>query len=307
MYSNRRRTSFAILPNTHRMPESYPVQQMHSLRITRSSRLLFEKAIGFAAGTAKGQKLFHINATREAYADMLTDEFVSLISEGSEEVFDITEPITSHFVANGILVHNCSEYMHLDNSACNLASINLLKFLRDDGSYDIDLYKKTIDTMLTAQEIIVGNSSYPTERITRNAMDYRELGLGYANLGSLLLNLGLPYNSDGGRALAGALTSILCGEGYAQSARIAAVMGPFAGYAANQEPMLNVIKKHGAVAEQLAANAVTGNGHFAPPELFQTSVQVWREALDLGRQFGYRNSQATVLAPTGTIAFLMDR
>ncbi len=200
----------------------------------------------------------------------------------------------------------CSEYMHLDNSACNLASINLLRYLKDDGTFDVEFYKKTIDTMITAQEIIVGNSSYPTERITRNALDYRELGLGYANLGSLLMNLGLPYDSDEGRAIAGALTSILCGEGYAQSARIAAVTGPFAGYATNQEPMLNVIKKHGQAAEQLAANAVTGNGHFAPPELFQTSVQVWREALDLGRQYGYCNSQATVLAPTGTIAFLMD-
>ncbi|MEK7582976.1 MAG: vitamin B12-dependent ribonucleotide reductase [Patescibacteria group bacterium] len=200
----------------------------------------------------------------------------------------------------------CSEYMHLDNSACNLASINLLRYLKEDGSFDVELYKKTIDTIITAQEIIVGNSSYPTERITRNAMDYRELGLGYANLGSLLMNLGLPYDSDEGRAIAGALTSILCGEAYAQSARIAAITGPFAGYATNQEPMLNVIKKHGAAAEQLAAGAVTGNGHFAPPELFQTSVNVWREALDLGRQYGYRNSQATVLAPTGTIAFLMD-
>ena len=137
-------------------------------------------------------------------------------------------------------------------------------------------------------------------------MDYRELGLGYANLGSLLMNLGLPYDSDGGRALTGALTSILCGEGYAQSARIAQVTGPFAGYHANQEPMLNVIKKHGQAAEHLASSAVTGNGHYAPSELFQTSVAVWREALDLGRQYGYRNSQATVLAPTGTIAFLMD-
>lgn len=200
----------------------------------------------------------------------------------------------------------CSEYMHLDNSACNLASINLLRYLKDDGTLDVDFYKKTIDTMITAQEIIVGNSSYPTPKITQNALDYRELGLGYANLGSLLMNLGLPYDSDEGRAIAGALTSILCGEAYAQSARIAAVTGPFAGYAANQEPMLNVIKKHGAAAEQLAATAVTGNGHFAPPELFQTSIQVWREALDLGRQYGYRNSQATVLAPTGTIAFLMD-
>lgn len=200
----------------------------------------------------------------------------------------------------------CSEYMHLDNSACNLASINLVKFLQEDGTLDVAGYKKTIDTMITAQEIIVGNSSYPTPKITQNALDYRELGLGYANLGALLMNLGLAYDSDEGRALAGALTSILCGEGYAQSARIAAVTGPFAGYTANREPMLGVIAKHGHAAEALLANTVTGNGHYAPGELFQTSVQVWKDAYALGEQYGYRNSQATVLAPTGTIAFLMD-
>lgn len=241
----------------------------------------------------------------------------------------------------------CSEYMHLDNSACNLASINLLKYLKDDGSYDIELYRKTIRTMITAQEIIVGNSSYPTPKITQNAMDYRELGLGYANLGSLLMNLGLPYDSDEGRAIAGTLTSILCGEAYAQSARIAEVTGPFAGYEQNREPMLGVIAKHGQAAENLAqsiasmtpkyyglpaqsgngsgnghtnglANGLSlGNGHATHPtysimserwiqDLASQSVQVWKDALQLGQLYGIRNSQATVLAPTGTIAFLMD-
>ncbi|MEK7615890.1 MAG: vitamin B12-dependent ribonucleotide reductase [Patescibacteria group bacterium] len=204
----------------------------------------------------------------------------------------------------------CSEYMHLDNSACNLASINLLKFLRDDGSFDTQFYKKAIDTIIFAQEIIVGNSSYPTPKITQNAMDYRELGLGYANLGSLLMNLGVPYDSDEGRAIAGALTSILCGEGYYMSAQIASAMGPFAGYERNREPMLHVIRKHGQAAEALAPMVSrSGNGHYTGTwreELNATSVQVWKDAYRVGERYGFRNSQATVLAPTGTISFLMD-
>ena len=200
----------------------------------------------------------------------------------------------------------CSEYMHLDNSACNLASINLLKFLDKDGSFDTELYKKAIDTIIFAQEIIVGNSSYPTEKITRNAFDFRELGLGYANLGSLLMTLGLPYDSDEGRAIAGALTSILCGEAYLMSAKISGAMGPFAGFEKNRESMLDVIRKHGQAADELAARAVIGNGHYAPNDLFRTSASVWKEAYELGQLYGFRNSQATVLAPTGTISFLMD-
>ena len=204
----------------------------------------------------------------------------------------------------------CSEYMHLDNSACNLASINVLKFLREDGSYDVKMYKKVIDTMLTAQEIIVGNSSYPTPKITQNAMDYRELGLGYANLGALLMSMGLAYDSDRGRAIAGALTSVLCGEAYLQSARIAQVTGPFAGYEKNRDAMLGVIKKHGDAAQALAPKlSLSGNGHYAGgwiQELNEVSVQVWQDAYELGSRVGFRNSQATVLAPTGTIAFLMD-
>ena len=226
----------------------------------------------------------------------------------------------------------CSEYMHIDNSACNLASINLLKFLNADGSYDIDGYKKAIDTMITAQEIIVGNSSYPTEKITQNAFDYRQLGLGYANIGALLMNMGLPYDSDEGRSIASALTSILSGEAYLVSAKIASLIGPFAGYQKNREPMLRVIKKHLAAAENLVQNSNfmthfqealglnNGNGKtnglangykistddYGQGKLFSEAVSVWQEALAWGEKFGYRNSQATVIAPTGTIAFLMD-
>ncbi|MBI2063268.1 MAG: vitamin B12-dependent ribonucleotide reductase [Candidatus Yanofskybacteria bacterium] len=194
----------------------------------------------------------------------------------------------------------CSEYMHLDDSACNLASLNLVKFLNNDGSFDIVSFKKAVDTMILAQEIIVGNSSYPTPKITANALAFRELGLGYANLGSLLMNMGLPYDSDFGRDVAAAITSIMTGEAYCMSARIAEVTGPFAGYELNREDMLKVIEKHGIFAIKLQ------NQFGERTHLMRESECVWKEAFGLGQKFGYRNSQATVLAPTGTIAFLMD-
>lgn len=209
----------------------------------------------------------------------------------------------------------CSEYMHLDNSACNLASLNLLRFLKTDGSFNIDIFKKAVDTMITAQEIIVDSSSYPTEKITKNAMDFRELGLGYANLGSLLMNMGLAYDSDRGRAMAGVITSIMCGNAYLMSAKLAAIKGPFSGYELNREHMLRVMKKHGLAAENIvnvfdsfnSASLANPNYKFLEQgNLTKEAVNVWREALDFGQKYGYRNSQATVLAPTGTIAFLMD-
>jgi ribonucleoside-diphosphate reductase alpha chain len=202
----------------------------------------------------------------------------------------------------------CSEYMHLDNSACNLASLNLNKFLQADGSFNVESFKKAVNTMITAQEILVGNSSYPTERITKNAMDYRALGLGYANLGSLLMNMGLAYDSDDGRAIAAMITSIMCGEAYVMSAKIADILGPFAGYAPNQEPMLRIIKKHSSAAENLADSFVSvSDGQMTGQEkLIEETTKVWQRALVLGEKHGFRNSQVTVLAPTGTIAFLMD-
>ncbi len=193
----------------------------------------------------------------------------------------------------------CSEYMHLDNSACNLSSINLMKFLKDDDSFDVGGYKRAIDIMILAQEILVGFSSYPTEEISRNAHDYRELGLGYANLGALLMSWGLPYDSDAGRAVSAALTAFLTGEAYAESARVAAVVGPFAGYEKNREPMLNVIAKHKFHLDDI-------NRHYVPAELFAAAETSWTDALELGKHNGFRNSQTTVLAPTGTISFLMD-
>lgn len=199
----------------------------------------------------------------------------------------------------------CSEYMHLDDSACNLASLNLLKFLKEDGSFDVDFFKKAVDTMILAQDIIVDNSSYPTEKITQNVKDYRELGLGYANLGALLMVHGLPYDSDSGRAIGGTITSLMCGEAYKMSVIIAKIKGPFAGYELNKEPMLRVLAKHTSAGDALAEDTLARN-LYQDEHLRTESQQVWHDALELAQVQGVRNSQVTVLAPTGTIAFLMD-
>ncbi len=193
----------------------------------------------------------------------------------------------------------CSEYMHLDNSACNLASINLMKFLDDAGKFDAEGFKHSVDLLITAQDILIDNSSYPTEEIGVTAHDYRQLGLGYANLGALLMSLGLPYDSDEGRAYTGAVTSLMCGEAYAQSTRIASAMGSYEGFEKNRQPQLRVVDKHREKSRHL-------DSAYVPLDLLSASREVWDEAATLGRQNGVRNSQVTVLAPTGTIAFMMD-
>jgi len=193
----------------------------------------------------------------------------------------------------------CSEYMHLDNSACNLASLNLMKFLNDDGSFDVASFRHAVEVVFTAQEIVVGESDYPTERIGENARAFRQLGLGYANLGALLMARGLPYDSDAGRAWAGAITAIMTGQAYRTSARIAEVMGPFDGYAPNADAMLRVIRKHRAAADEI-------DGDLVPEALLSAAKQSWDEAASLGELHGYRNAQASVLAPTGTIGLMMD-
>ena len=193
----------------------------------------------------------------------------------------------------------CSEYMFLDDSACNLSSVNLIKFLREDGSFDVDGYRHACRIFFIAQEVLVDLSSYPTANIAKNSHDYRPLGLGYANLGSLLMQLGVPYDSDKGRAIASALTSVMCGQAFKASAEMAATKGPFAGYAKNREPMLRVMNMH-----RDAAYAI--NRDQCPHELYKAACDDWDGAVRLGEQHGYRNAQATVLAPTGTIGLLMD-
>lgn len=193
----------------------------------------------------------------------------------------------------------CSEYMFLDDTACNLASLNLMKFRGKDGGLDVERFKHAVQVIITAQEIIVDNASYPTPAIAENSHHFRPLGLGYANLGALLMSLGLPYDSDAGRAYAGAVTALMHGEAYHTSAKIAHDLGPFAEFSLNREPMLRVIRKHQDAASKLTPSAL-------PEELYQAVQTCWSDALSQGEQNGYKNSQVTVLAPTGTIGFMMD-
>ncbi len=193
----------------------------------------------------------------------------------------------------------CSEYMFLNDSACNLASLNLMKFRRPDGEFDTDSFCHAARIMTMSMEIIVGNSSYPRQEIESNSHIYRPLGLGYANLGALLMDRGLPYDSDQGRDFAAAITAVMCGQAYLTSAEMASQMGAFDDFETNREPMLNVIRKHRAAVGKINPNRV-------PEDMLETAETVWREALALGHDYGYRNAQVTVLAPTGTIGFLMD-
>ncbi|HEY3218406.1 MAG TPA: vitamin B12-dependent ribonucleotide reductase [Candidatus Limnocylindria bacterium] len=193
----------------------------------------------------------------------------------------------------------CSEYMSIDDSACNLASLNLMRFVHSDGEFDVERFARAVDVVFTAQEILVGFSDYPTAAITRNAKSHRQLGLGYANLGALLMHRGLAYDSNEGRAYSAAITALMTGEAYAQSARIAAVVGPYEAYAKNRAGHDRVMDKHRAAAYKIVPDLL-------PPTLLSAARQAWDDAVALGKQNGYRNAQASVLAPTGTISFMMD-
>jgi ribonucleoside-diphosphate reductase alpha chain len=207
-----------------------------------------------------------------------------------------TLPNTSRINAS----NPCSEYMSIDDSACNLASLNLMKFRREDGELDVEAFEHAVDVMFLAQEILVGNSSYPTPEIEKNAKAYRQLGLGYANLGALLMARGLPYDSEKGRAYAAAITALMTGRAYRKSAQIAGRMGPFAGYKPNAAAMIGVMAQHRAAVGNIQGAEIV------PADLLTACRQAWDDVLNLGEVHGYRNAQSTVLAPTGTISFMMD-
>jgi ribonucleoside-diphosphate reductase alpha chain len=302
IYKTRKpRKAFSYTTKAGELKEYYG-KQLYDLRITAKSLVKFKEKIGFLL-SGKQEKLNRIVKNREFYD---TDETVSLANKeylGKELTYNLTEPRNHSYLANGVIVSNCSEYMSVDNSACNLASLNLMKFLREGGKFNVDTFKKAVDTMILAQDIIVDGSSYPTEKITLNARAYRQLGLGYANLGSLLMTLGLPYDSDKGRILAGQITSLMCGEAYRMSAVIASHKGPFAGYYGDREGMLGVLSKHLDAGERLFAESQTAK---MDDKYLETEARlVWREAKELADEYGVKNSQVTVLAPTGTISFLM--
>src|SRR5215471_15726684 len=193
----------------------------------------------------------------------------------------------------------CSEYMFLDDSACNLSSLNLMKFVGPDGQFDVEAFRHAVDTMILAQEIIVDNASYPTQKIGENSHSFRPLGLGFANLGGLLMSMGVPYDSDQGRDMAGAITAVMCGQAYLTSARIAGSTGPFPGYPENEQPFLEVVGMHRDAVGNINKNMI-------PAALYQGAWDCWNGAYQTGAVAGYRNGQVTVIAPTGTIGFMMD-
>ena len=300
LYENRR----ALGQDTVRLPDGkggikeYEVEQIHSLRVSRHSRIVFEQEIGFLPESPKTERLAQLNREVGTYSDPLTDRVALLEPCGEEDVFDLTEPVSHHFVANGLVVHNCSEYMFLDDTACNLASINLMKFRLSDGTFDATRFTEACRVFFIAQEILVDHASYPTEDIARNSHAFRPLGLGYSNLGSLIMASGKPYDSPEGYGLCGAMTSLLHGAANLTSAELASAVGPFEGYSENREPMLSVMRMH--------RDAVEDIDHACPQYLKDAARKVWSRVLQHGGEQGYRNAQATVLAPTGTISFLMD-
>jgi ribonucleotide reductase alpha subunit len=219
-------------------------------------------------------------------------------------VYDLEVPGSSNFVVSsdgrsGVVVHN-SEYMSLDNSSCNLASLNLLKFLRDDDTFDSDRFARAVEVVITAMDISICFADFPTEAIGKTTRDYRQLGIGYANLGALLMAMGLGYDSDGGRAMAAAVTSLMTGTSYRRSAELAAVVGPYAGYARNAQAHRRVMRKHQAV------NDAVRTLHAADRDVHVHATRAWADVVKLGEEHGFRNAQASVLAPTGTISFMLD-
>ncbi|MGB9345549.1 MAG: LAGLIDADG family homing endonuclease [Ilumatobacteraceae bacterium] len=278
---------------------TYVNEASFDLRITGRSMQRFAAEIGFSlsreAATLRTSVTDH-----DAYDVDTSIRLVERTDEGIELTYNLSEPRNHSYVVNGVVVRNCSEYFHVDNSACNLASINLLKYLQDDGGFDVGAFVHTVQTLITAQEILVGRADYPTEKIGDTTRALRQLGLGYANLGALLMALGLPYDSDEGRAWAGAITSLMAGSAYATSARTAARVGPFDGFAQESEAMLGVLEMHRDAAEALAG------GGAVPHDLLDAGREAWDTALRESAVHGVRNSQAVVIAPTGTIGLAMD-
>ncbi len=277
----------------------YSSREGFDLRITGSDLETFATEIGFSA-PRKQVALEMLLGESDRYRTKPGTTLISREEDGQEVVYNLTEPLHHSYIVDGLVVANCSEYMHIDDSACNLASLNLMKFRREDGEFDVEAYEHAVDVVLLAQEIAVGYSSYPTPEIDRNAKAFRQLGLGYANLGALLMARGLPYDSDEGRAYAAAITALMTGRAYRKSAEVAKRMGPFAGYQPNAAAMTGVIAKHRAAVGNI------DHASSVPDDLLSAARRAWDEALELGEVSGFRNAQATVLAPTGTISFMMD-
>jgi ribonucleoside-diphosphate reductase alpha chain len=280
-------------------PVTYESKQTYDLRITGSDLDRFAEVIGFSVPW-KQRVLERLLETTARYASKGETHLIERESDGQEVVYNLTEPLHHSYLVDGIVVANCSEYMHVDDSACNLASLNLMKFRRPDGTFDVDTFENAVDVVILAQEIIVSPSSYPTKEIARNARAFRQLGLGYANLGALLMANGMAYDSEEGRALCGAITALMTGRAYRTSAEVAGAIGPYERYEENRDPHNHVMRKHRHAAYEIDDELC------ADRDLLAAARRAWDDAVDIGARNGYRNAQSVVIAPTGTISFLMD-
>jgi len=289
------------LPYTRRDGErvDYISREAFDLRITGSDLVRFAEAIGFSA-RRKQAALESLLGETTRYRTKPGTALVSREDDGQEVVYNLTEPLHHSYIVDGVIVANCSEYLSIDDSACNLASLNLMKFRREDGTLDVPSFEHAVDIVFLAQEIVVSDGSYPTEKIGANARRFRQLGLGYANLGAYLMSDGVAYDSDAGRGTAAAITALMTGRAYRESARIAKAVGPYDGYAENREPHNRVMGMHRDSTYAIPDSACVDE------ELLRAARAAWEEAVAEGEEHGYRNAQATVLAPTGTISFLMD-
>ncbi|MGH9315957.1 MAG: LAGLIDADG family homing endonuclease, partial [Thermoanaerobaculia bacterium] len=297
--NNKAKSSFSYrtVEGEERTYAGRPVS--YDLRTTGPSLERFARTIGFSL-SRKEEKTREVVEQHAFYRENPTASIVDVIYEGPEVTYNLTEPLHHSYVVEGIIVANCAEYMFIDDSACNLASLNLMKFFNaEDGGFDVENFRHACDIVISAQEMLVDNCSYPTKPIEQNSYKFRPLGLGYANLGALLMATGIPYDSEEGRDYAAAITSLMCGEAYLQSSKVAAELEPFAGYEPNRDAFLDVIGMHRDAAYELPGKGV-------PAELAKAHKAVWDAALESGRQYGYKNGQVTVLAPTGTIGFMMD-
>jgi len=271
----------------------------YDLRITAGAIRDFCRLIGFSL-PGKQAKLAAIVERTSFYNVDRTVRMVSRASKGFETTYNLTEPRNHSYIVGGTVVANCSEYVHLDNSSCNLASINLLKFLRDDDTFDAVRFAKVTELIITAMDISICFADFPTEKIAETTRAYRQLGIGYANLGALLMATGHAYDSEGGRAIAAAITSLMTGAAYKTSAELAAAVGPYDGYARNAKPHKRVIRKHADASEQIRSVDTMER------EILDLANQTWQECIELGETNGYRNAQSSLLAPTGTIGLMMD-
>ncbi len=277
----------------------YQSREGFDLRITGRDLERFAETVGFST-PRKSAALDALLAETSRYASKTSTTLVSCEADGQEHVYNLTEPLHHSYIVDGFVVANCSEYMSIDDSACNLASLNLMKFRGADGSFDVESFEHAVDVVLLAQEIIVSPSSYPTEQIGENARAFRQLGLGYANLGAYLMADGVAYDSDAGRGTAASITALMTGRAYLQSAQIAAAIRPYDRYAENREAHNAVMRMH------RDATYAIPDATCADTAVLEAARSTWEDAVNAGEEHGYRNAQATVLAPTGTISFLMD-